>query len=302
MTVSRVEYSGLDPLRTTAFLALTVALGVYYGIADELDPISTWWTIALLAFAVIPAVFALVYLALPLRLARGLLAVVAACGIAAFVLELVDLGAPANFAKLAAMTFFGFWFLIWFERVSWLVLVALLVPLVDIFSVFRGPTKEIIENREEVFTALSFAFPVPGGGAARLGLPDLLFFALFLAAASRFELRVGWTWLAMTLSFGATMALATAYDVYGLPALPLLCLGFLAPNADLLWRRVREDRQGPTAPSRRLVRLVGMGRTNVVVDDELIERVMQLYGLRTKREAIDLALRRLVSPYTPGTC
>ena len=71
MTVSRVEYSGLDPLRTTAFLALTVALGVYYGIADELDPISTWWTIALLAFGVIPAVFALVYLALPLRLAEA---------------------------------------------------------------------------------------------------------------------------------------------------------------------------------------------------------------------------------------
>jgi len=37
-----------------------------------------------------------------------------------------------------------------------------------------------------------------------------------------------------------------------------------------------------------------MGRTNVVVDDELIERAMKLYNLRTKREAIDLALRRLV--------
>ena len=37
-----------------------------------------------------------------------------------------------------------------------------------------------------------------------------------------------------------------------------------------------------------------MGRTNVVVDDELIERAMKLYGLKTKREAIDLALRRLV--------
>ncbi len=35
-----------------------------------------------------------------------------------------------------------------------------------------------------------------------------------------------------------------------------------------------------------------MGRTNVVVDDALIERVMRLYGLRTKREAIDFALRR----------
>jgi Arc/MetJ family transcription regulator len=41
-----------------------------------------------------------------------------------------------------------------------------------------------------------------------------------------------------------------------------------------------------------------MGRTNVVVDDELIERVIELYGFRTKREAIDFALRRLVSPYT----
>ena len=34
-----------------------------------------------------------------------------------------------------------------------------------------------------------------------------------------------------------------------------------------------------------------VGRTNVVVDDKLIARVMRLYGLRTKREAIDFALR-----------
>lgn len=37
--------------------------------------------------------------------------------------------------------------------------------------------------------------------------------------------------------------------------------------------------------------IMGMGRTNVVVDDKLIARVMRLYGLRTKREAIDFALR-----------
>jgi Arc/MetJ family transcription regulator len=42
-----------------------------------------------------------------------------------------------------------------------------------------------------------------------------------------------------------------------------------------------------------------MGRTNVVVDDKLIERAMRAYGLRTKREAIDLALRRLVGEYEP---
>lgn len=37
-----------------------------------------------------------------------------------------------------------------------------------------------------------------------------------------------------------------------------------------------------------------MGRTNVVVNDELVERAKQIYGLRTTREAIDVALRRLV--------
>lgn len=37
-----------------------------------------------------------------------------------------------------------------------------------------------------------------------------------------------------------------------------------------------------------------MGRTNVVVNDRLIEKAMELYEFRTKREAIDYALRRLV--------
>jgi Arc/MetJ family transcription regulator len=36
-----------------------------------------------------------------------------------------------------------------------------------------------------------------------------------------------------------------------------------------------------------------MARTNVDIDDELVTRVMRRYGLRTKRAAIDLALRRL---------
>jgi Arc/MetJ family transcription regulator len=36
-----------------------------------------------------------------------------------------------------------------------------------------------------------------------------------------------------------------------------------------------------------------MARTNVEIDEELVRRVMRRYGLRTKRAAIDLALRRL---------
>lgn len=37
-----------------------------------------------------------------------------------------------------------------------------------------------------------------------------------------------------------------------------------------------------------------MSRTNVVVDDELLELVMNRYGFKTKREAIDYALKSLV--------
>lgn len=39
-----------------------------------------------------------------------------------------------------------------------------------------------------------------------------------------------------------------------------------------------------------------MARTNIDLDDELVTEVMRRYSLRTKREAVDLALRRLVGP------
>src|SRR5207245_3172083 len=125
---------------------------------------------------------------------------------------------------------------------------SLIIPWVDAYSVWRGPTKVIVTQHSEFFTNFSFAFPIPGEvHAANLGLPDLLFFALFLAAAARFALRVGWTWLLMTLSFGATLALAVWRDLGGLPALPLLALGFLLANGDLIWARVRSERSSRPA-------------------------------------------------------
>jgi Arc/MetJ family transcription regulator len=35
-------------------------------------------------------------------------------------------------------------------------------------------------------------------------------------------------------------------------------------------------------------------RTNIEIDDVLIDRAMRVYRLRSKREAVDLALRKLV--------
>jgi Arc/MetJ family transcription regulator len=37
-----------------------------------------------------------------------------------------------------------------------------------------------------------------------------------------------------------------------------------------------------------------MSRTNIELDDALIAEVIRRYGVGTKREAVDLALRRLV--------
>jgi Arc/MetJ family transcription regulator len=37
-----------------------------------------------------------------------------------------------------------------------------------------------------------------------------------------------------------------------------------------------------------------VSRTNIELDDELVERAMRLFHLRTKREAVQLALERLV--------
>ena len=44
---------------------------------------------------------------------------------------------------------------------------------------------------------------------------------------------------------------------------------------------------------------VWVARTNIDIDDELIDRVMRRHGLASKRETVDFALRRLdVTPMT----
>jgi len=42
-----------------------------------------------------------------------------------------------------------------------------------------------------------------------------------------------------------------------------------------------------------------MTRTNIDIDDELVARVMKRYDLKTKKEAVDLALRQVAD--TPLT-
>ena len=229
--------------RGAAIAALLAAVAVYTAFGGSLPGLRTNFDVAVIGFLVIPVVFAFAWLVLPWRDARWLLAVGAGLAALALVLRAAGLETFFDLAKLAALVALGFWFLSVFEELWWTVLVALIIPWVDALSVWRGPTEYVVSEKPGLFEELAFGFRVPGEDAfAHLGPPDVLFFALFLAAAARFGLRTRWTWLAMTFGLGLTLVLTVWGDVAGLPALPAISLGFLAPNADLIWRSFRGRR------------------------------------------------------------
>jgi hypothetical protein len=236
--------------RTAALAGLLAALVAWDALASELPSLSADLDVALIAAVLLPAAFAVPWLLLPAAGARALLppalGLVAGC----VLLDLAGLGAAFNVAKLVALTLLGFWFLRLFEELSWVVLVAALIPWADIFSVYRGPTREVVEERPGVFERIAVEFSTPGEpSAARIGPPDVFFFALFLAAADRFGLRPAATWIGMTLGLSLTLVAAYVFDVRGLPALPGIALGFVLPNLDLLWRALRERSAPPSSGS-----------------------------------------------------
>jgi hypothetical protein len=326
-------------------------LGAYYASSEFLPDLPQLAAVLWIGFALSALAFVPVLLALPFRRERRLIpialvfvAIAAACYLAG-----ADL--YASLPKLATAALLGFLFLRFFEKLSWVVLLALLIPAADTLSVWRGPTHFVVTQKPQVFDISSVAFPVPGertvtlrwtvpandgitgwrvyrrtgsgrelllapssfcrpsdrcgekisfsDGAepagkrlsyrvvalaagrpsgeatavfpatgegassvsaksgklapahlrtssaptsAGLGLPDVLFFSLFLGATARFGLRRKATWLALVGSLGLTTLLAVYADPFktsGLPALPGISLAFLAVNADLIWRRLR---------------------------------------------------------------
>jgi hypothetical protein len=239
--------------RRGALVALLAALVAYEAGARHLPGLPSGLDAAFHALVVLPTVAAVIWLALPLSRAttRTLLVLAVGAGLLAVGLSLLDVDSVANAAKLCCYALFGFWFLTLFEELWWLALVAVLVPWVDIWSVAAGPTEYVVEERPGVFEQVAIGFPSPGETATiNLGPPDVVFFALFLAAADRFRLRVAATWIGMTACLAATLALVWSWEsVSGLPALPAVCLGFLVPNVDLLWRDARRVRSRSSASS-----------------------------------------------------
>ena len=225
--------------RVIAFAVNAAVVLVWFTIAPHLSYVGHAWNVFIVSFLVLPATLLLVYWALPLWERRWLWIAAVVFALLALVFNLLGWGLPGNFAKLFAAVCAGWAFLRLFEALSWVVLVALIIPLVDIVSVWRGPTHTITQHHFEVYTTVAIAFLAPAGSTAYLGPPDVLFYALFLAAAARWNLRVLATWISCTLIYGLTIVIANAADVGGLPALPFLSVGFLLPNLDLLWKQLR---------------------------------------------------------------
>ena len=158
----------LDRRRVLAFAAVAALIGAYYAWPDVLPELSLWWDVSFLAVVLIPAVFLLVYLALPLRRARGLLPLGLAFGVLTWAFVEANLDVLANFSKLAATTALAFWFVTLFDTALWVALVALVVPWVDAYSsgaarpgTSSSTTERVHEHRVLV--------PRPGGhDAARL--------------------------------------------------------------------------------------------------------------------------------------
>lgn len=251
-TAAVLSAAVLTPLRAhrcrlAAGVALVAGLAAYDAVHEHLWSASLGWDVAFLALVLLPALFALPWLALALRDARWLPVAFLVLAGGAVVADAWDAPVPGTFLKLGAVTALGFVFARLFESAAWVAGIAVVIPWIDAWSVWRGPTKHLVTERQDLFTSFSIPFPIPGEhAAAALGLPDFLFFAVFLASAARWGLRTRLTWVALTLSFGATMALAAYTSIFGgagLPALPLLAVAFLLPNLDLLVKGLRFSRR-----------------------------------------------------------
>ncbi len=68
----------------------------------------------------------------------------------------------------------------------------------------------------------------------------------------------------------------------------LRCSASRAPNLRIQLFRIH------THNIRNMVYIASMGRTNIVLDDELVRRARKLTRLKTKREIVDKALELLV--------
>jgi hypothetical protein len=126
--------------------------------------------------------------------------------------------------------------------VNMLVPIAVVLLIVDIFTVFAGPTGVALDKAPDLVAKLSIGLPAIGSAAgpegargfafiATAGLGDFIFLAFFFAATWRYRLRFERTfWYICILVALAMLASLMVMVLPGIPLLPFVAIGFLLAN------------------------------------------------------------------------
>ncbi len=123
---------------------------------------------------------------------------------------------------------------------SWIIPIALVAMVADIWSVTYGPSHYISSQPPRVLRHFMVFYPLLGASTTEatiipywlrpfVGMGDVIFIALYLELVRKYELHIFWSRLAMTLSMMIPITLASLAG-RGVPALPFMSAFFVFTN------------------------------------------------------------------------
>jgi hypothetical protein len=140
----------------------------------------------------------------------------------------------ADLSRILAAACLGISLARYVTSVGTVLIIVLAAIVSDIFSVFAGPTRVLVQEDSPILDGLLLVFPTFGSALGfGLGLSDFIFLALF-AAASRF-LNLRYVATLLSICFAAFLAVTAGLLLERpLPALPFIAIAFVLVNADLI--------------------------------------------------------------------
>ena len=140
----------------------------------------------------------------------------------------------ANLLRILAAAAVGISLARYVNSVGVVLLIVAVATASDLFSVFAGPTKTLVEEDSPTLDVLLLVFPTFGSALGfGLGVSDFIFLVLFAATSRFLDLRYLATLLCVC--FAAFLAVTAGLLLERpLPALPFVAVAFTLANADLI--------------------------------------------------------------------
>jgi hypothetical protein len=140
----------------------------------------------------------------------------------------------ANLSRILAAACLGIALSRYITSVGVVLIIVFAAVASDLFSVFAGPTRVLVQEGSPVLDGLLLVFPTFGSALGfGLGLSDFIFLALFAAASRFLDLRYAASLLG--ICFAAFLAVTAGLLLERpLPALPFIAVAFVLVNADLI--------------------------------------------------------------------